>query len=132
MLRQFCYRICKHDYFERVILALICISSCKLILDTYWLHKDSDSIEKRISFGLDVFFTVAFTFEYLIKSIAYGFALDENSYLRESWNRLDFFIVIVSIIDVIFQDLDMAAIKVYIYIYIYNSRYYVYFGPCVP
>ena len=111
--------MCGHDYFERIILTLICISSGKLILDSYWLTKDDDSAEKKTSFGLDVFFTVAFTVEFLIKSIAYGFALDENSYLRESWNRLDFFIVIVSIVDLIFTDLDMAVIKVYIYIYIY-------------
>lgn len=45
-------------------------------------------------------FTVIFLLEALIKIIAYGFLTNgETSYLRKSWNQLDFFIVIVSIVE---------------------------------
>jgi hypothetical protein len=34
-----------------------------------------------------------------MKIIAFGFFFDENSYLRENWNILDFFIVLSSLVD---------------------------------
>jgi len=33
-----------------------------------------------------MFFTYFFTLEALLKATAYGFIIDENSYLRESWS----------------------------------------------
>ena len=45
--------------------------------------------------------TVLFTFEVIIKVIALGFLFNGNdSYLKNYWNILDFFIVIISIISV--------------------------------
>lgn len=38
--------------------------------------------------------------------------MDEGSYLRDSWNRLDFFIVSTSIIDMILSNTDIPALKV--------------------
>ena len=36
-----------------------------------------------------------------VKVIAMGLIMDGGSYLRESWNQLDFFIVCSSIVDMI-------------------------------
>ena len=38
-----------------------------------------------------------------MKSIAYGFILDKNSYLRENWSVLDFFIVVISLLDTLIE-----------------------------
>ena len=46
-----------HKYFEKVIFALIGLSSMKLVYDTYILELDEESIEVRVSNGLDNFFT---------------------------------------------------------------------------
>ena len=35
----------------------------------------------------------------VLKTIAFGFVLGEGSYLKDNWNRIDFVIVVVSIID---------------------------------
>ena len=35
-----------------------------------------------------------------MKTIAYGFVLDNNSYLRDSWNKFDCTIVMFSIVDI--------------------------------
>ena len=43
-----------------------------------------------------------FTMEAVIKAISFGFVMDKYSYLRESWNILDFFIVASSLIDLAF------------------------------
>ena len=61
---------------------------------------------------MDYFFTTAFAIESLIKSISLGFVMDKGSYLRETWSQLDFFIVITSLIDASFSNIDIKAIKI--------------------
>ena len=65
-----------------------------------------------ISNDLDFIFNYMFILECVLKVIALGFAMDENSYLRDSWNRLDFFIVVTSIIDMMLTNTDIPALKV--------------------
>jgi hypothetical protein len=52
-----------------------------------------------------------FIIEMTIKICALGFVMDKGSYLRESWNRLDFFIVMSSIIDMSASGLNIPIIK---------------------
>lgn len=66
----------------------------------------------------DIIFTLFFTCEFLIKITAFGFACNgERSYLADSWNRLDFFIVVVSAVDLLLTILapnateDIAILK---------------------
>lgn len=40
------------------------------------------------------FFTGIFTLEFILKTIAMGFILHRNAYLRDAWNWLDFIVVI--------------------------------------
>ena len=65
-----------------------------------------------ISETIDIFFSCCFALEALIKSTAFGFVFDDGSYLRESWNQLDFFIVVTSIIDLSISSLDISVFKV--------------------
>jgi hypothetical protein len=46
------------------------------------------------------------------KLIAIGFIMDEGSYLRESWNQLDFFIVNSSILDMSLDGFDLPILKI--------------------
>jgi hypothetical protein len=89
-------RVTNSTRFEYAIQFLIFLSSVKLVWDTYTLTYDDDSTEIQISKALDITFTVLFTLECLAKSISVGFVMDRGSYLRESWNQLDFFIVVFS------------------------------------
>ena len=41
-----------------------------------------------------------------------GLTLDKGSYLRESWNQLDMFIVVFSWIEYAISDVDISVIKV--------------------
>ena len=52
--------------------------------------------------AIDNFFTAAFIVEMTVKLTALGFIMDEGSYLRDSWNRLDFFIVMTSLVELAF------------------------------
>lgn len=48
---------------------------------------------------LGLIFTYIFTVECLIKIIAMGFVVHRNSYLRDYWNCLDFFVVCIGIFE---------------------------------
>lgn len=67
---------------------------------------------KVISNELDFIFNQLFNVECVLKVIALGFAMDEGSYLRDSWNKLDFFIVVTSNIDMMLAGTDIPALKV--------------------
>ena len=54
---------------------------------------------------------VIFITEFLIKSISLGFVWDYNSYLRDSWCQLDFFIVIISIMEMVDFNSKFSFIK---------------------
>jgi hypothetical protein len=65
-----------------------------------------------ISTWLDITMVICFGIEAVFKIVAYGFIGDELSYLRNSWNILDFIILIGSIIDVSFSSIDLSFIKI--------------------
>ena len=48
----------------------------------------------------DLIITIFFTFEMAVKIFALGFAFHKGSYLRNTWNVLDFSIIIISIISI--------------------------------
>jgi hypothetical protein len=98
--------------FESVILTLIVLSSMKLVYDTYIMNEDEDSRHVQVSTSFDLFFTVAFTLEMLIKTISAGLVMNKGSYLRESWNHLDMFIVVFSWIEFSVSAVNIPAIKV--------------------
>ena len=50
--------------------------------------------------------------EFLIKSITFGLVLDENSYLRDNWCKLDFVIVAISMTDVALGSSELGALKI--------------------
>lgn len=58
-------------------------SSLKLVIDTYF---EEESIALDISGYIDFFFNGIFGMECLLKIISYGFILDDNSYLTDSWS----------------------------------------------
>ena len=49
----------------------------------------------------------------ILKITAKGFVMDSGSYLRESWDKLDFFIVITSIMDMALTGVEIGFIKIF-------------------
>ena len=57
-----------------------------------------------------------FTIEAVMKIIAMGFFLHEGSYLRNGWNVLDFFIVVIGIVTLAFAGsikVDVKALRAF-------------------
>ena len=101
-------------WFENFIIFLIVISSIQLTLENPLLDPNgwqADSLK-----WCDRVMTVLFLLEVIIKVIANGFLFNgPDSYLRIGWNRLDFVIVVISIISVTISDEQsesLAAFKV--------------------
>jgi len=113
-LRINCYKAYKHAWWETVVMLLIILSSLKLATDTFndaW--SDNRLVQIVMDDVLDNTFTVLFTTEMVVKLIALGVVMDEGSYLRDNWNRLDFFIVNASLIELAFKDFDLPIIKIF-------------------
>jgi hypothetical protein len=65
-----------------------------------------------VSFYLDMVVNLLFLGECIIKNIVLGSWMDEGSYLRDNWNRLDGFIVATSILDMALADINIPGLKV--------------------
>ena len=97
--RIFCMKLITNKWFDRFILLIILLSTLRLIVDTFL---------KGYTFVLifdiiDAIFNIIFLLEAIFKIIAMGVAVDEGSYLRDNWNKIDIIIVICSVFD--FQNL---------------------------
>uniref|UniRef100_A0A1I8GT10 Voltage-dependent L-type calcium channel subunit alpha n=1 Tax=Macrostomum lignano TaxID=282301 RepID=A0A1I8GT10_9PLAT len=67
---------------------------------------------------LELVFTGIFTFECFFKIIAQGFVMDQNAYLRNFWNALDFVIVVMGLFSIALQSLlpkslDIKALRAF-------------------
>jgi voltage-dependent calcium channel T type alpha-1G len=63
----------------------------------------------------DLIFTILFIIEMVIKVIALGFCYNyennQNAYIRNSWNILDFFVVVTSFVDLLISNSSLKAFK---------------------
>ena len=77
------------------------------------MHPDSS----QISFyeNANLVFTALFTIEAFIKIVAFGLIMNgKTSYLRKTWNQVDFFIVLVSLFEVFLQKSgSLSVIRVF-------------------
>ena len=98
-------------YFEGFILTIIFISTITMAIDNPLNDPDGDLA--RVLNIVDIVITSLFICESLIKIIVYGLLFNgEESYLRVSWNIMDFLIIIFSLISIIFSSLNIEFIKV--------------------
>jgi len=109
--REVIFDIVNHPRFDRIILIMIVISSVLLAMENPL--NDPDSNFNFILFYLDATFTTFFALECVIKILSYGlFFNGEDSYLKSSYNLLDFFIVLISILSLSFEDADLGFLKI--------------------
>lgn len=83
-------------HFDNLILFLIGVSSVLLAVDNP-LNDPSSGLVEFLTF-MDIFMTVCFTIEMVMKIITMQFVMGKGAYLRSGWNILDFIIVIVSVL----------------------------------
>ena len=109
--RVYCSKIVGHDNFDNLVIILILISTILLAIEDPYEYPLSR--KKGIMEILDMILSFVFLFELLIKVVVYGFAFNgEDSYLKNSWNKMDFIIVFFSMVSIIFKDIDLGPIKI--------------------
>ncbi|KAL0244845.1 hypothetical protein GEMRC1_008927 [Eukaryota sp. GEM-RC1] len=86
-------RLVKKVWFEWIIIGFIVLSLVPLL----FTHVDNPSIT-TVLYIIDVFFTLVFLLEAVIKIYALGFYQHRDSYIRDLYNVLDFAIVLVSLL----------------------------------
>lgn len=111
LVRKACINLSSSRRFEAAIIAMIVLSTGKLIWETYNLDSMTDS-EADASFALDLIFTLAFSVEAFVKVIALGLYQPARSYLKSPWNKLDFVIVGISILEISLTGLNLNFVKV--------------------
>eukprot|EP01065_Artemidia_motanka_P041527 TRINITY_DN5402_c0_g1_i1.p1 TRINITY_DN5402_c0_g1~~TRINITY_DN5402_c0_g1_i1.p1 ORF type:complete len:1627 (+),score=405.07 TRINITY_DN5402_c0_g1_i1:1530-6410(+) len=96
-LRRYLVKLVEHPWFEGVVIALIVLSTVALALEDP-LSAPDRPLPRALAL-IDLLLLVAFGAEALMKIVAYGFICHRDSYLRrDSWNRLDFGIVVIGVI----------------------------------
>lgn len=124
-VRQACVKAVAHPWFDRLILLLILLNSIVLALvDWSVINEDptSENVGEPIAEGswrntllyeTEIIFTVLFTLEFVLKVIAQGFVLGRGAYLRDSWNIIDFLVVVTALLASIPGMPTTAAIRVF-------------------
>ena len=83
--------------FETFIISLIMINSIFLAIKDYTDVENLTPINKFVE-SAEPFFTYIFLCESVAKIIAFGWFLGNNTYLSDSWNWLDFIVVVTSLL----------------------------------
>ncbi|XP_061173087.1 sodium channel protein para-like isoform X2 [Saccostrea echinata] len=107
-IRCLAYALVEHKYFETFIITMILASSVALAIEDVYLSERP--VLAMILEITDRFFTAIFILEMLIKWTAFGF----KKYFTDAWCWLDFVIVGISIMMLVFELLGlqkMTAIK---------------------
>ena len=84
----------KYRWFTGLTTLIIILNSVNLSIYDY-SDRDSLTSYNKVLNILNEIFTFIFLAESIIKILAMGFIMHENSYLRDGWNILDFFIVML-------------------------------------
>jgi len=88
--RKTIFIIVMHPFFDPMIMGCIVLNTLTMCLEYYGAPPNYN----KVLDGLDTFYIVVFTVEALIKITGLGWF----QYIRNSWNKFDFFIVIVGIV----------------------------------
>jgi len=88
-----CAYIASLKYFDTFILFMIMLSSIQLAVLTYFVNTTNEDLKAYFS-TVDLIFNIIFLVEALLKIVKSGFVVCKNSYLRDSWNQIDFIIVV--------------------------------------
>lgn len=95
-LRKFLSAIVENSYFENFIMWMIFINSLLLFLDT---PKLADEYQIETISQMLTIIAIFFLVECISKIIIKGFVYGEHSYLQDGFNRLDFILVTLSVIN---------------------------------
>uniref|UniRef100_A0A8C4QA34 Voltage-dependent L-type calcium channel subunit alpha n=1 Tax=Eptatretus burgeri TaxID=7764 RepID=A0A8C4QA34_EPTBU len=109
-LRVFCHTVIHHHIFTNFILAMIMLSSVSLAAEDP--VRSNTSFRNMVLGYADFVFTGIFTFEIILKVIAYGAFLHKGSFCRNYFNLLDLLVVGVSLLSFGISNAGISVVKI--------------------
>lgn len=100
-------RIVAHPVFDRVVIGLILLNSCCMAIESPDLDDDG-AVRSFLDWSNDIFCFI-FLGEMLMKWVALGVYIAPGVYFDDGWNRLDGFIVTVSLLDFIMGKIGVSG-----------------------
>ncbi len=95
-LRIACKKMIASYWFDGCVILVIFVSTVRIIADTF-IHDKHIAI---LAFDIiDLVTYIFFYLEFIAKVIALGFVEERGTYLSDNWNTVDFFIIILSMVD---------------------------------
>jgi len=98
-VRQLMLRISQSRVFETTMMVAIFLNVITLAMALP--TKPPDQWANALSEGSQIYFTAIFIVEFVIKVVALGFVMHPGSYLRDSWNQLDFVIILAGVLAIL-------------------------------
>ena len=117
-LRRFIYKASVNPYFVVYLNSIIVISLLKLAIDSYiptsYKLPEDYTLSKIILLMkvIDYYILASFIMEVTFKIVALGMWFEDDSYLAENWNKLDFIIVLSNVLTLLFPVLNLDWTKV--------------------
>ena len=111
--RQVMIWISQWKKFDRFILFLILLNSLFLALQDYSFRLDESNKTWRNTLveEAEIYFLCFFTIEAIIKITAKGFIIGTWAYLKDSWNVLDFLVVVLGWLSFIPGIFNVSALR---------------------
>eukprot|EP00961_Rhodomonas_salina_P295322 3935353-Rhodomonas_salina.2 len=111
LIRRAAVAIMEHPLFDNLILLCIFLSSCSLAIDRPYIGDDSP--ERTTIETANFVLNVIFLAEFVVKVVALNF----REYIKSGWNKIDFLIVVTSVVDEILArslngEVDVTAFRV--------------------
>ncbi|XP_052454961.1 voltage-dependent T-type calcium channel subunit alpha-1I-like [Carassius gibelio] len=110
--RSWCIRMVSSPWFERVSMMVILLNCVTLGMYQPCENIDCSSERCQILQAFDAFIYIFFALEMVVKMVALGI-FGRRSYLGDTWNRLDFFIVMAGVVEysLDLQNINLTAIR---------------------
>jgi hypothetical protein len=111
-VRKTCAKVVYSKGFRNIIIALILVNCVFMSFDDP-LDVDPNSRRNKILSTAEPVFTALFTVEMILKVITMGFLFQKNSYLRDGWNLLDFFVVCLGYLSLIPGVSNLSSLRTF-------------------
>ncbi|XP_072253198.1 sodium channel, voltage-gated, type I-like, alpha [Leuresthes tenuis] len=102
-LRRISIKILVHSLFSIVIMCTI-LTNCGLMT----LHQPPEWAK-----SMEYTFTAIYTFESLVKILARGFCIGKFTFLRDPWNWLDFFVIVMAYVTEFMKYGNLSALRIF-------------------
>ncbi|XP_061741382.1 voltage-dependent T-type calcium channel subunit alpha-1I isoform X1 [Nerophis ophidion] len=110
--RSWCIRMVSSPWFERISIMVILLNCVTLGMYQPCENIDCTSDRCQILQAFDAFIYIFFALEMVVKMVALGI-FGRHCYLGDTWNRLDFFIVMAGMVEysLDLQNINLSAIR---------------------